>query len=269
MFLLHGTGANGKSTYLEVQRHVLGDYGATADFSSFMASKSSGGPRNDLAKLHGSRFVTATEGEDGKRMAESFVKQITGGDTVTARFLYTEYFDFKPQFKLWLGTNHKPTIRGTDEGIWRRIRFIPFTVCIPHEKRDRKLLEKLKAEGAGILRWAIEGLMEYQNGGLQEPATVNNATEGSWVAFAQSLKALYKGRAGTVASGNSVQRAARKWPIASCSPRYGREKKQRAKRDPSQLQLAGSASSHGQLFRNYSANITHVHFVSLQISPCG
>jgi putative DNA primase/helicase len=177
LFLLHGNGANGKSTYLEVQRYVLGDYAATADFSSFMASKSSGGPRNDLAKLHGSRFVTATEGEDGKRMAEAIVKQVTGGDTVTARFLYSEYFEFQPQFKLWLGTNHKPTIRGTDEGIWRRIRFVPFTVCIPHEKRDRQLCEKLKAEGAGILRWAIEGLMEYQNGGLQEPATVNNATE--------------------------------------------------------------------------------------------
>jgi putative DNA primase/helicase len=176
MFLLYGAGANGKTTYLEVLRHVFGDYAATADFSSFTASKFSTGPRNDLAKLQGSRFVIATETEEGSRIAESLLKQMTGGDTVTARFLYKEHFEFKPQFKLWLATNHKPGIHGTDDGIWRRIRLIPFTVCIPDERRDRQLCEKLKGESAGILRWTIDGLREYQKTGLKNPAIVNDAT---------------------------------------------------------------------------------------------
>jgi P4 family phage/plasmid primase-like protien len=175
LFLLHGTGANGKSTFLEVLRHVFGEYAQTADFSSFLLSK--GQPiRNDLAKLNGARFVTATESEDGKRMAESVIKQLTGGDNVTARFLYSEHFEFKPAFKLWLGTNHKPVIAGTDNGIWRRIRLIPFEVCIPPERQDRKLVEKLKLEASGILNWALEGLAAWKAGGLQEPAIVKDAT---------------------------------------------------------------------------------------------
>jgi putative DNA primase/helicase len=175
LFLLYGTGANGKTTFLEVLRHILGDYAQSADFGTFITSQRSSGPRNDLAKLHGARLVTATESEDGMRLAESVVKQITGGDTVTARFLYSEHFEFKPQFKVWLGTNHKPDIRGTDEGIWRRIRLVPFTVCIPNEKRDRKLGEKLKAESAGILKWALEGLVQYHEHLLQEPNCVSKA----------------------------------------------------------------------------------------------
>jgi putative DNA primase/helicase len=175
LFLLHGTGANGKSTFLEVLRHVFGEYARTADFSSFLLSK--GQPiRNDLAKLNGARFVTATESEDGKRMAESVIKQMTGGDNVTARFLYSEHFEFKPAFKLWLGTNHKPVISGTDNGIWRRIRLIPFEVSIPPERQDRRLVEKLKLEGSGILNWAIEGLAAWKANGLQEPAVVKDAT---------------------------------------------------------------------------------------------
>lgn len=176
LFLLYGSGANGKTTFLEVLRHILGDYAQAADFSTFIASQRLSGPRNDLAKLHGARLVTATESEDGMRLAESVVKQITGGDTVTARFLYSEHFEFKPQFKVWLGTNHKPDIRGTDEGIWRRIRLVPFTVCIPNKKRDRKLSEKLKAESAGILNWALEGLVQYYEHRLEEPNCVIKAS---------------------------------------------------------------------------------------------
>ena len=125
LFLLYGKGANGKSTFLEVVRHVLGDYAQTADFASFMISKNQT-IRNDIAKLNGARLVTATESESGKRMSETVVKQLTGGDTVSARFLYSESFEFVPQFKLWLATNHKPKIVGADDGIWRRIRLIPF-----------------------------------------------------------------------------------------------------------------------------------------------
>ena len=175
LFLLYGKGANGKSTFLEVVRHVLGDYAQTADFASFMVSKNQT-VRNDIAKLNGARLVTATESESGKRMSEAVVKQLTGGDTVTARFLYSEHFEFVPQFKLWLGTNHKPKIVGADDGIWRRIRLIPFTVQIPKAHQDKDLPKKLKAEASGILNWALEGLRQWQKTGLAEPDTVTEAT---------------------------------------------------------------------------------------------
>jgi putative DNA primase/helicase len=126
------------STFLEALRHVFGDFSQTADFGSFLFSNGQS-VRNDLAKLNGARFVTANESDSGKRLDETVVKQMTGGDTITARFLYGEHFEFTPQFKLWLGTNHKPTIRGQDEGVWRRIRLIPFTVSIPRHKQDHTL----------------------------------------------------------------------------------------------------------------------------------
>lgn len=176
LFLLHGTGANGKSTFLETLRWVLGDYSQTADFSSFLASN--GQPvRNDLAKLNGARFVTASESDGGKRLDETVIKQLTGGDSITARFLYSEHFEFTPQFKLWLGTNHKPTIRGQDEGIWRRIKIIPFPVSIPLEQQDHNLRDKLKQEASGILNWALGGLAQWQAKGLDEPETVKGATK--------------------------------------------------------------------------------------------
>jgi putative DNA primase/helicase len=176
LFMLFGPGCNGKTTFVETLRHVLGDYAKASDFLTFMQNKSSSGPRNDLAMLCGARLVTAAESEDGRQLAESFVKQVTGGDKVTARFLYGEHFEFVPTFKLWLLTNHKPTIRGTDEGIWRRIRLIPFNARIPDDKIDHKLLEKLKSEDSGILLWSMEGLMDYHRRGLDEPACVLNAT---------------------------------------------------------------------------------------------
>jgi putative DNA primase/helicase len=175
LFLLYGTGANGKSTFLEVLRYVFGDYSQAADFGSFLFSN--GLPiRNDLAKLHGARFVTANESDSGKRLDETVVKQMTGGDKVTARFLYGEHLEFTPQFKLWLGTNHKPTIRGQDEGVWRRIRLIPFTVSIPSQQQDHMLRDKLMLEAPGILNWALQGLAQWLTNGLQEPAAVKEAT---------------------------------------------------------------------------------------------
>jgi putative DNA primase/helicase len=174
-FLLHGVGANGKSTLLEVLRFLLGDYAATADFGTFLAAK--GQPiRNDIARLHGARFVTAVESEAGKRMAENVVKALTGGDTIAARFLYSEHFEFIPAFKLWLATNHKPRVIGTSEAVWRRIQLISFDVTIPKEKRDRDLTEKLKLEAAGILNWALAGLHDWQARGLCEPEFLNAAT---------------------------------------------------------------------------------------------
>jgi len=177
LFLLYGSGNNGKTKFIEAVRYLLGTYAQTSDFDTFTVNfKNGGAARNDIAKLRGARFVTASESDDGKRLNESIVKQITGGDMLSARFLYGELFEYKPLFKLWLATNHKPQIRGNDEGIWRRIHQVPFTVYIPEKKRDRDLDKKLKTEASGILRWAIEGLADYQSGGLQIPQIVREAT---------------------------------------------------------------------------------------------
>ncbi len=174
-FFLYGTGQNGKSTFLETLRALLGDYGQAADFSTFLATERDG-VRNDLAKLRGARLVTAVEAGEGRRLAEVLVKQVTGGDTITARFLFREFFDFTPVFKLWLGANHKPVIRGTDHAIWRRVRLIPFTVTIPEAERDRDLKAKLRAELPGILAWAVEGCLRWHRDGLGEPEAVRAAT---------------------------------------------------------------------------------------------
>jgi P4 family phage/plasmid primase-like protien len=177
MFLLYGTGRNGKSTFLEVIRHLMGGYGKVAHMGSFLAHKFDDNIPNDLAMLHASRFVFATESDDGKRLAESKIKQITGGDTISARFLRKEFFEFRPQFKIWLGTNYKPTIYGTDEGIWRRIKLIPFNVYIPDSKMDETLTGKLKSESSGILNWALQGLDEYRRNGMMEPSIVTASTD--------------------------------------------------------------------------------------------
>ena len=176
MFMLWGTGRNGKSTFLEVIHHLMGEYAKAAHMNTFMVQQNEGIP-NDLAALSSARFVSATESDEGKRLAESKIKQITGGDTITARFLHKEFFEFKPQFKIWLGTNHRPTIYGTDEGIWRRIRLIPFEVYIPDGKVDEKLTQKLISEASGILNWALQGLEEYRLHGMMEPDIVRATTD--------------------------------------------------------------------------------------------
>ncbi len=176
LFLLHGVGANGKSTFIETVRALLGDYSTQADFTTFLRQQGEG-VRNDVARLVGARFVSAVEAEGGKPLAEAMVKQLTGGDTVTARFLFKEFFEFTPVFKLWLAANSRPTVRGTDNGIWRRIRLVPFTVTIPAEERDRDLGRKLVAELPGILAWAVRGCLRWQAEGLGVPADVQAATE--------------------------------------------------------------------------------------------
>lgn len=159
-FLCVGHGQNGKTTLLEAIRAVLGDYPATSSFDTFL-ERTSETVRNDLAKLAGVRVVTAVEADAGKRLAESFVKQVTGGDRIQARFLFREFFEFTPVFKLWLAANHKPIIKGADNGIWRRIRVIPFDHQVPDGRLDRDLPEKLRAEAPGILAWAVEGAKRY------------------------------------------------------------------------------------------------------------
>ena len=176
-WMFYGTGSNGKSTFLEVIAALLGSYGKATDFSTFLKKKDSDSPRNDLAGLVGARLVSAKESERGQQLAESLIKSLTGGDTVAARFLFKEYFEFKPTFKIILSTNFKPQIRGADTGMWRRVLLVPFELAVLGDKVDRNLPEKLKAELPGILNWAIEGCLDWQRGGLKPPKEVLAATE--------------------------------------------------------------------------------------------
>ena len=176
LFLLYGIGANGKSTFLETVRALLGDYATQADFTTFIRRESEGA-RNDVARLVGTRFVSAVETESGKSLDEALVKQLTGGDTITARFLFKEFFEFKPAFKIWFAANHKPNIKGGDHGIWRRIRLVPFTITIPPDERDPQLPAKLAGELPGILAWAVRGCLEWKSSGLGVPDEVKAATD--------------------------------------------------------------------------------------------
>ena len=172
-FFLYGTGRNGKSTFIDVIRDVLGDYAANIQPETIMVKSSQSNAINsDIARLKGARLVTSVEPNEGVRLNEGLLKQLTGDDTVTARKLYSEEFEFKPEFKLWMATNHKPIIRGTDTGIWRRIHMIPFDVQIPEDKVDKNLTHKLKAEMTGIFKWCIDGCLMWQREGLQMPAAV-------------------------------------------------------------------------------------------------
>lgn len=172
-FFLYGTGKNGKSTFLDVVRDVFGDYAANIQPETIMVrNNSSSAINSDIARLKGARLVTSVEPNEGVRINEGLLKQLTGDDTVTARKLYSEEFEFKPEFKLWMATNHKPIIRGTDTGIWRRIHMIPFTVAIPDEKVDRNLSHKLKAEMTAIFKWIVDGCLLWQKEGLKMPRAV-------------------------------------------------------------------------------------------------
>ena len=176
MFILYGSGANGKSTFLNTVMHLLGDYAIATPTESFM-KKNSDQNTNDIARLRGTRFVTTTEAEQGRRLSEPLIKKITGNDQMTARFLYGEFFNFTPTFKIWMATNHKPVIKGTDYGIWRRIKLIPFTTRIEESKQDKDLEAKLRQEASGILNWLLEGAARWKRERLQAPAVILNATD--------------------------------------------------------------------------------------------
>jgi putative DNA primase/helicase len=175
-FIFYGTGANGKTTLIETIRSILGDYALQADFETFLNTKNGRGIPNDIAGLQGARFVSAIEAGAGRSLNESLIKQLTGGEPIRARFLYSEFFEFLPTLKLILATNHKPRIQNQDLGIWRRVRLIPFNITIPKEEQVRKLAEKLREESSGILNWAIEGCQEWLISGLGEPEEVATAT---------------------------------------------------------------------------------------------
>ncbi len=175
LFFLYGTGANGKSVFLATIGGIIGDYHRTAPIETFMDSVHTGHP-TDLAGLRGARLVTSIETEEGRRWAEKKIKALTGGEKIAARFMRQDFFEYMPEFKLVIAGNHKPKLRSVDEAIKRRFNLIPFTVTIPRERRDLDLAEKLKAEWPGILKWMVQGCLDWQRGGLAPPKAVIAAT---------------------------------------------------------------------------------------------
>ena len=175
-FVVHyGTGANGKSTALDVIKRIFGSYAETTPFATF-AEKKNGATPNDLASIHKSRLVIASEGERTTKLAESMIKTVTGNEEVSARYLYKDYFTFRPRFTLMLQSNHKPIIQDTGKGIWRRVRFVPWEYTFPDIEMDKNWAEKeVAAEGPGILAWVVRGALEYQRMGLSEPDVVKAA----------------------------------------------------------------------------------------------
>ncbi len=174
LFILTGDGANGKSTLMITLGSVLGDYKQEAAPGMLLA-KNPNGITNDIARLKGARMVLTAETDLGRYLDEEWVKRLTGGDVITARFLYQEHFEFRSTHTLFIITNHKPSVKGQDHGIWRRLSVIPFNVTFPEDQQDKELPQKLMEEREGILAWAVEGCLKWQVDGLKEPPVVQAA----------------------------------------------------------------------------------------------
>lgn len=176
LFFLYGTGTNGKSVLSNTFNGILKDYAVTASTGAF-AVKSNEQHSTELAMLQGARIALVQETEAGQKWAEARIKDVTGGTAITARFMRQDFFTFQPQFKLVIAGNYKPSLSNVDEAMKRRLHLIPFAITIPENERDLELEEKLKAEWPGILKWAVEGCMAWQNlKSLKPPASVRNAT---------------------------------------------------------------------------------------------
>jgi len=176
LVILYGTGANGKSTLVNIIMEALGDYAMQAAPELLLAKR--GSHPTELADLFGARLVASVEVDEGRRLAESLVKQLTGRDPIKARRMREDFWQFDPTHTVFLATNHRPEVRGTDHAIWRRIKLVPFEVTIPESEQDKRLVEKLRKELPGILAWIVRGCLEYQREGLGEPNEVKEATEG-------------------------------------------------------------------------------------------
>lgn len=177
-YFLYGMGNNGKSTFLDTIADMLGMYAANTQPETIMMKRwGNDGANSDIARLKSARFVTSEEPTEGVRLNEGLLKQLTGGSRITCRFLYGDEFEYMPEFKIWVATNHKPVIRGTDVGIWRRIKLIPFEVNIPKAKVDKNLKYKLRREFPQILKWAVDGCLMWQREGMIEPPCVLEAVK--------------------------------------------------------------------------------------------
>jgi putative DNA primase/helicase len=169
-----------KSTLAEAIKGTCGDYAAVADFETFLRRRGDGGIRNDIARLAGARVVISVEVDEGKALAEGLLKLLTGGDTVAARFLYSETFEFVPRFTLWLAANERPRVRAEDAAMWRRIVQLPLTQVIPDEERDERVKIELRTSPearSAILAWAVQGCLEWQRQGLAVPECVRTYTD--------------------------------------------------------------------------------------------
>ena len=169
----YGPGGTGKTVFLNTVAGIFGDYATNAAMETFTASKYESHP-TDLAMLAGARLVTASETEEGRAWAENRIKRLTGGDPITARFMRQDFFTYVPGFKLTIVGNHEPSLRNVDAAMKRRFNIVPFKNT--PQKVDQELPEALKAEWPGVLRWMIEGCLEWQKKGLQPPKSVREAT---------------------------------------------------------------------------------------------
>jgi putative DNA primase/helicase len=219
LFFIHGPAATSKSTIIGAIKATLGDYAMTADFETFIKRRDGGGPRNDIARLAGSRLVVSSEVDEGRQLAEGLVKMVTGGDTVTARKLYHESFEFKPAFKLWLAANHAPKVDPDDNAMWRRIHRIPMDCQVPKHLRDPKVKAHLTnptAAGPAILQWLLKGCLDWQRDGLQIPAVVQQATDeyrASQDSFADFISDCCTLETDAWASSDALRTAFKAWSI--------------------------------------------------------
>lgn len=178
MAIFYGRGRNGKSVFINTLDHVFGAVSTTADWTTFERAKSNaGGARGDLARLRGARLVHVSEGNAGSRIDEAKLKQTVAGDKLTVRALYKDDVTFEPTFLLMMATNAKPDFQGADDGLWERVKLIPFEAYFGPDQRDPGLTDKLKSESAGILNWVVAGAMAWYRSGLQEPSVVKEATK--------------------------------------------------------------------------------------------
>jgi putative DNA primase/helicase len=175
LFFCYGSGANGKGVFLNTISRIMNTYASVSNMETFTASKHARHP-TEVARLNGARLVTCQETEQSKSWAEALVKAITGGDAITAHFMRQDEFTFDPKLKLVIAGNHKPRITNCDDAMRRRLQLIPFSVHFPEGERDLQLPEKLKDEWSGILRWCINGCLEWQRTGLARPQSVKSAT---------------------------------------------------------------------------------------------
>jgi putative DNA primase/helicase len=216
VFTCYGTGSNGKSVLLSIVRAIAGTYAANTPFSTFEARSRAAIP-NDLAALAGARLVTASETAEDARLNESRLKALTGGDPITARFLNREFFTYRPVAKFWLAVNHKPRVIDDSYGFWRRVRLIPFARQFGADA-DPRLVEALARELPGILAWAVERALAWQDRGLLPPAAVATATavyRAESDPLADFVEASCVVADGCAVGATAAYKAYRTWAIAS------------------------------------------------------